>query len=232
MKTRVLWLALALGCGLGGACGSDAAPAMTPTLPSGGTTGSVVSGSGATSSGSSGQSAAVGGASGAGAASVVCGTQTCTAPAAIASFPVKPQACCSDATTSACGFVVNGACTPQQPLAPMCGANSGFGQQRSCCIVATNTCGADATAYGMGCLDFSAAMAGKKTLCDGTVVGPGGAAGTSAASGAGGATGGASGATGHAGAGGTSAAAGGGATAGAGGHAAAGAAATAGAGGH
>jgi hypothetical protein len=53
----------------------------------------------------------------------------------------------------------------------------------ACCIVPTNTCGVDATALAMGCLDVSAAMGGIKYNCDGTNVTP-----PLAGSGAGGAT--------------------------------------------
>jgi hypothetical protein len=78
-----------------------------------------------------------------------------------------------------------------------------FTTSRPCCITATNTCGVDASAYGKGCLDVSAAMAGKKTLCDGTEVPPGGAAGSSAGAGGGGAgaSGNSAGNGGHSGAG-------------------------------
>jgi hypothetical protein len=62
-----------------------------------------------------------------------------------------------------------------------------FTTQRPCCITETNVCGLDATAYGMGCIDVSAAMGGVKMMCDGTMTGASGSGGNgSGGSGSGG----------------------------------------------
>jgi hypothetical protein len=77
-----------------------------------------------------------------------------------------------------CGFNVMGTCTPPPPPAPKCPMIA-FSTSRPCCIEPTNTCGVDATMYGMGCLDISASMGGLKTLCDGTPANAPPTAGTS-----------------------------------------------------
>jgi hypothetical protein len=202
MNARALWLGLVLIGGLGSACKSNA-PAMTAGGAGVGVSGAgsggtlAASGAGATAAGGTTGSAGMGAAGAS--ASVTCGTATCTAaPPNPGLSATPPQACCSDAAQNLCGSMLSGTCNPPLPLAPKC--MLAFTTSRPCCITATNTCGVDASAYGKGCLDVSATMAGKKTLCDGTEVQPGGAAGSSAGAGAAGSTS-AAGNGGHGGAG-------------------------------
>jgi hypothetical protein len=217
MKFRALSLAVVFMGSLGSACNSSTTPPAQPAT-AGMTTG--ISGSPATA----GKPAANGGAPAAGMSggSMTCGTATCMPPQAIPGFMVTPMSCCLDAATSKCGFVVKGTCTPPAPDAPKCPMTA-FSQAKPCCVMASNICGIDATAFGMGCLDITP---GAKTMCDGTMMGSpgsggapaaGGGAGMSAAAGSG--AGGMAAAAGASG----SAAGSGGAKAGAGGSSAGGA---------
>lgn len=155
------------------ACGSRdaaqmAAASMTPTAAVGG---SQAMGSAGTSTSSAGGPAASGssGAPGGAAPVVTCGSASCTAPMALpAVSTVTPMACCLDAATDQCGYIVSGTCTPPAPEAPKCPAVM-IALGKTCCT-ANNICGIDSTAFGMGCIDI---LPGAKTMCDGTRVASG-----------------------------------------------------------
>ena len=201
-----------------------------------------IGGFGAT--GLAGASAGAGGGSGV-PPSVPCGATTCTNPAGAILMQLKqflPSAMlatpCCDAATTTCGWVTStGTCTvpPPKKNCPAPAAIPGFGGGLSACCNASNTCGIDAYAIGMGCM--ASFGGGPAANCD-TGVAPmtstagSSAAGTTAVAGTG-----AAGA--HAGAGGGSAgaAAGSGAAGSAGAHAGSGGSSgaaghSAGAGGH
>jgi hypothetical protein len=205
MKAYKLCLAFGLVAGLSAACGSksddDKQDAMGGamagstavgsggmTTATGGTTAAAGSGGMAASSGSGGMTASSGsGGSGSGGLSVACGTATCMQPAAAPSVQATlPAPCCVDAAQGTCGSMIMGTCTPPPPPAPDCPMVA-FSTSRPCCITATNVCGVDATAFGMGCIDTSASMGGVKFLCDGTEVKPGAGTGGAMAGGTGGA---------------------------------------------
>lgn len=219
------WLAAVAGAMFIAGCGSSEPEAMG-TQP---TVGTSTAGAAASPA-----SPATANAAGAGATSVMCGAMTCTNPAASFLPTLKmfmPSAslatpCCLP--SGGCGWTGSaGECTAP-PDKAMCPAPSipGFPAMLSgCCMEASQTCGIDSSAIGLGCM-MPGFGGGARTRCDGTPITPptaGTAAGTAgmsaAAAGAGGAT------TGAAGGG----AAGMGAAAGASGGGAAGAAAGAGA---
>lgn len=167
-----------------GACGRDAALATASATPTAAGSGPAAMANAEMSTGGAAGPAANGGSSAsAGAAAVVmCGSASCTAPAALpAVSPVTPMACCVDAASSQCGYVVSGVCTPPAPDAPKCPAVM-IALGKSCCVTSSNVCGIDSTAFGMGCRDI---FPGAKTMCDGTRAATGAAAGNTAANGGG-----------------------------------------------
>jgi hypothetical protein len=234
MNKRAWWSAVALASlvsatGCGGDEGTQVPPQGTAGFAGAATAGTGVTAGTGTGFPAAGTSSTTG--------PVTCGTVTCPAPPMLPpGIPITlPPPCCTP--TNECGSMRSGMCIPPLPPAPLCPPGPSFAgiMTRACCIQATQMCGIDGSALGMGCVSGSMlpGASSTPTKCDGTVVATPvagapatagtGAAGT-AAGGAGGASGAAAGAGGASGgAGGASgAAAGTGATAGVGGSAAGG----------
>lgn len=168
--------------------------------------------------GATGLAGSTAGSGGAGAPmSVPCGATTCTNPAGALLGTLKmflPNAMlatpCCDAATTTCGWVTGGTCTvpPPKKNCPAPAAIPGIGAGLSACCNASNTCGVDAYAIGMGCM--AAFGGGTPANCD-TGVAPGGGTAGSSAAGSSAAGSSAAGTTGAAGAAGAHAGTGGGA---------------------
>lgn len=219
MTKKALWLVIGAIAGfVGASCSSNTESEPSATQPTTTTT-MTAAGNGtgtSTTAGGAGMGATAGG--------VTCGTAMCVNPLASGglSFPGFSPAtpCCADEAASTCGYIVGGTCTPPSPPAPLCPAPS-IPMATACCVTASNTCGIDLGAVGMGCgtLPFGG---GAPTMCDGTPVSTGAAGMMATMSGSAGT--GAAGMTGAAGAAGSQTAAAGSGAAGNGG--AAGAAGT------
>lgn len=204
------------------ACGGSSTPANPPTAATGGSTPSMTAGTTGTNSGAqSGAGTGAGGSAAPAGMTITCGTMMCAPPAAVPGLNTPPPPACCVPGTMACGTKNNsGMCVAPPPDAPKCPAFGGFGSMARNCCTPMNTCGIDATALGMGCLDVSAMTGGKGYNCDGTPIGGGSAgAGGGAAGSAMGAAGSAAGSGGSAVSAGTSGAAGSGSAGRAGGSA-------------
>lgn len=120
---------------------------------------------------------AAAGSGGAGASGdVSCGSTLCTSMQ-VPGLPPFAAPCCADAATSACGTLDGGLCMPTPPTlppAPNCPVPSFSGFVFvPCCIVATNTCGIDASMIGMGCVPLSmipATTSASGARCDGSFI--------------------------------------------------------------
>lgn len=123
----------------------------------------------------SGSKAGAGGSSragtgGAGPKTAPCGSKNCEPPA-----EGTAEACCMDAFSSTCGFMLpGGMCAPSVLGDPRCPSVSvGGGIMLPSCCTDDGQCGIDATMFGMpGCVDLASAAERAKTMGGGMIMFP------------------------------------------------------------
>jgi hypothetical protein len=187
MNKRMWWTWVVLVSVALAACSSDdSGDDDAPAAGVGGSAGvAAVGGSTAGAGGSSG-AGGTGGAGGTMAAMPIpCGTATCQPVGGGFMLPglPLPRACCADEAMGTCGTMPasGGTCMPPLPADPRCPmATSSLPIPLISCCTATNMCGLDGSALGMGCVDFATVAGGPLGMllmipapvtCDGMPVG-------------------------------------------------------------